>query len=148
MKLSEKINEAIKIAMKAQEKEKLLALRAVKSELLLKQTSGSSEEITDEEEIKILQKLVKQRKDAAEMYKSQDRIDLFDNEMKELAYIQEYLPKQLSDDDLTKIIQEIIAENGATSIKEMGKIIGLANKKLAGQAEGKVISEKVKQLLS
>jgi len=148
MSLFEKINDDLKAAMKAKEKEKLEALRAIKAQLLLAKTSeGASDEISEEAGIQILQKMVKQRKETAEIYKQQGRDDLYQIEMAEVSYITPYLPAQLSETELEKILKEIIAQTGATSVKEMGKVIGLANKQLQGKAEGKVIADKVKQLL-
>jgi uncharacterized protein YqeY len=149
MSLADKINNDIKEAMKAKQADRLAALRAIKSEILLAQTSeGAAGNISPETEIKIVQKLVKQRKDSAEIYKNSNRNDLYEKEMNELKFIELYLPAQLSDAELTEIIKKIISQTGASSIKDMGKVIGLANKEIAGRAEGKVISEKVKQLLS
>jgi len=148
MSLVDRINEDIKTAMREKNQPKLLALRAVKSELLLLQTSGSEVKITEEDEIKVLQKMVKQRKDSAEIFQSQNREELYQKEMQEVSYLEPYLPKQLTDEELTEVIKEYIAKTGATSVKEMGKVIGLANKELAGKAEGKLIAAKVKSLLS
>jgi len=148
MSLVDRINEDIKTAMREKNQPKLLALRAVKSELLLLQTSGSEVKITEEDEIKVLQKMVKQRKDSAEIFQSQNRDELYQKEMQEVSYLEPYLPKQLTDEELTEVIKEYIAKTGATSVKEMGKVIGLANKELAGKAEGKLIAAKVKSLLS
>ncbi len=149
MSLADKINNNIKEAMKAKQADRLAALRAIKSEILLAQTSeGAAGNISPETEIKIVQKLVKQRKDSAEIYKNSNRNDLYEKEMNELKFIELYLPAQLSDAELTEIIKKIVIQTGASSIKDMGKVIGLANKEIAGRAEGKVISEKVKQLLS
>jgi uncharacterized protein YqeY len=148
MGLFEQINTDIKLAMKAKEADKLEALRAIKSQLLLLKTSGSGKEITEQDEIQLLQKMVKQRKESAEIYKSQDREELYQKEISEAGFIQAYLPEQISDDELTKIIQEIIEETGAQSMKDMGKVMGMANKKLSGRAEGKAIADKVKQMLN
>ena len=149
MGLFEKINEDIKSAMKAKEADKLTALRAVKSELLLLKTSaGGKDTISEAEEIKVLQKMVKQRKDSAEIYKSQGRDDLFAKETAEAQYIQAYLPEQLSEEELTKTISAIIEKTGASGMKDMGKVMGTASKELAGKAEGKLIAAKVKELLS
>lgn len=149
MSLADKINNDIKEAMKAKQADRLAALRAVKSEILLAQTAaGGTGEITGEAEIKIVQKLVKQRKDSAEIFKNSGRIDLYDKEMVELKYIEAYLPAQMSDDELTAIVKKNIEQSGASSIKDMGKVIALVNKEVAGKAEGKVIAEKVKQLLT
>ena len=145
----EKINDDIKAAMKAKEKEKLNALRAIKSAFLLAKTeSGAKKELSDEEAIRIMQKLVKQRKDSAEIYKEQSRNELYDNEMNEAKYIEAYLPKQMSDEELTEKIKAIIEETGASSMKDMGKVMGKAMKELAGKADGKRISGKVKEILS
>jgi len=149
MGLFEKINKDIISAMKAKESEKLTALRAVKSELLLLKTAaGGKAEISEKEEVKVLQKMVKQRKDSAEIYKSQGRDDLYKKEMKEAEYIQAYLPEQMSDAELTNAVKEIIVKVGASSMKDMGKVMGIASKELAGKAEGRLIADKVKELLS
>ncbi|MFA6923573.1 MAG: GatB/YqeY domain-containing protein [Bacteroidales bacterium] len=143
--LVDKVNNDIKTAMLARERDKLEAIRAIKAALLLAQTSG--EAVTEETELKILQKLVKQRKESAEIYSSQNRQDLADKEIFEAEIIEKYLPKQLSEEELQKVIAEIISQNQITSIKEMGKAIGIANKQLAGKADGKSIAEMVKKLL-
>jgi uncharacterized protein YqeY len=149
MSLVEKINNDIKEAMKAKQADRLTALRAIKSEILLAQTSsGASGELSTDSEIKIVQKLVKQRKDSAEIFKNSNRTDLYEKEMGELKFIEQYLPVQMSDEELTAIIKNIIQQTGATSVKEMGKVIGLVNKEVAGKAEGKIIAEKVKMLLA
>lgn len=149
MGLFEQVNADIISAMKAKEKEKLASLRAIKSQLLLVKTSaGGSDEISDEEAIKLLQRMVKQRKDAAEIYKTQGRNDLYENEMTEVSYIQPYLPKQMSDSELTEAIKQIIEKVGASSMKDMGKVMGIASQELAGKTEGKLIAAKVKELLS
>ncbi len=149
MALFEQINKDIIAAMKAKEADKLTALRAVKSELLLLKTSaGGKDEISKEEEIKVLQKMVKQRKDSAEIYRTQNRQDLFEKEMAEAGYIQAYLPKQMTDEELTAAVSEIIKKTGAQSMKDMGKVMGVASKELSGKTEGKLIAAKVKELLS
>ena len=143
------ISEEIKKAMLTKDKVRLEALRGIKKELLEARTAkGAPEEITDEAAVTIMQKMVKQRKESAEIYVSQKRSDLAEPELEQIKVIQEFLPVQLSDEDLTAIIKEIIAETGATSIKEMGKVMAVATKRLAGSAEGRVVSEKVRQLLS
>jgi uncharacterized protein len=148
MSLEVKINEEIKQAMLARNKELLEALRAIKSALLLAKTDkGGDGGVAEDAEIKLLQKLVKQRRETAEIYLSQNRKDLADVEIFQADVIQKYLPEQMSDAELTGIIKDIIAETGATSIKDMGKVMGLASKKLAGKADNKAVSEKVKQLL-
>jgi uncharacterized protein len=149
MNLEEKINNDIKQAMLAKEKAKLEALRAVKSALLLAKTEkGGSEQMSEADEISILQKLVKQRKDAAEIYSKGDRSELAENEIFQANIIQEYLPEQMSEEEMESIIKEIIADLNAQSMKDMGKVMGKASQKLAGRADGKKIAEKVKQLLS
>jgi len=148
MGLFEQVNADIISAMKAKEKEKLASLRAIKSQLLLIKTSaGSKDEITEDEAIKLLQRMVKQRKDAAEIYKTQGREDLYKNEMSEVSYIKPYLPKQMSDEELTSAIKQIVDKLGANSMKDMGKVMGMASKELAGKTEGKLIAAKVKEIL-
>ncbi len=148
MNLTDKINNDIKEAMKAKQADRLMALRAVKSEILLAQTSeGASDTLSAETEIKILQKMVKQRKDSAEMFLKSGRQDLYEKEANEIQYIECYLPAQLSDEELTSIIKKVISETGASSIKDMGKVIGLVTKEVSGRAEGKVIAQKVKEIL-
>lgn len=146
MSLVDKINEDIKAAMLAKEKEKLEAIRAIKSALLLAQTSG--EAVSEETEIKLLQKLVKQRRESAEIYKTQNREDLLKAEIFQAEIIEAYLPKQMSKDEVKSVIAAIIKETGVTNVKEMGKIMGVASKQLAGKADNKTISEVIKELLS
>ncbi|WP_250632599.1 GatB/YqeY domain-containing protein [Rhodoflexus caldus] len=149
MSLKKRIEEDIKNAMKAQDKDKLRALRAIKSLILLAETAeGRSGELTPEEELKLLVKAAKQRKDSAEIYGQQGRTDLQAVELGELAVIEEYLPKKLSPDELKARLQEIIQRVGAASAKDMGKVMGVANKELSGQADGKDIAATVKELLS
>ncbi|MCQ2232123.1 MAG: GatB/YqeY domain-containing protein [Paludibacteraceae bacterium] len=149
MALFDQISEDIKKAMLAREKVKLEALRGVKKEFLEAKTAKNAEgELSDETAVKILQKMVKQRKDSAAIFTEQGRPELAEGELAEAAVIEAYLPKQMSDEELTAAIKEIIAEVGATSAKEMGKVMGVATKKLAGKAEGRLISEKVKTLLA
>ncbi len=148
MSLADKINNDIKEAMKAKQADRLLALRAIKSEILLAQTSGGATELNEEAEIKILQKLVKQRKDSAETYQKAGRTELYEKEIGEVAVIEEYLPAQLSESELVELINKVIADTGASSIKDMGKVIGVVNKQVSGRAEGKVIAQKVKEILS
>ena len=148
MGLFEQVNADIILAMKAKEKEKLASLRAIKSQLLLIKTSaGGKNEISEDEAIQLLQKMVKQRKDAAEIYKTQGRNDLYENEMAEVSYIQPYLPKQMTDEELTNAIKQIVNKVGANSMKDMGKVMGIASKELAGKTEGKLIAAKVKAIL-
>ena len=146
MSLVDKINADIKSAMLAKEKEKLEALRSVKSALLLAQSSG--EQVTEDTEIKLLQKLVKQRREAADIYKSQNREDLAMPEIFQADIIQKYLPAQMGEEEIKTIIKNIIAQTNASSVKDMGKVMGLASKELAGKADNKAVSDIVKQLLS
>ncbi len=149
MSLEKLINDDIKAAMLARDKQKLEALRAVKSAILLAKTDkGGAGEIEEDAEMKILQKLVKQRRESAEIYKQQGRAALAEEEIFQLAIIEKYLPAQVSEEEVKKIIREIIAETGAASIKDMGRVMGLATKKLAGQADNKLISGLVKELLN
>ncbi|MFC5283069.1 GatB/YqeY domain-containing protein [Pedobacter alpinus] len=143
------INQDIKTAMLAKEEITLRSLRAVKAALLLAKTEkGASQEITEDAEIKVLQKLVKQRKESADIYKSQQREDLYQIEVDEIKVIEKYLPQQLSQEELNTYIKGLIEKLNVTSVKEMGKIMGLANKELSGKADGKAISETIKSLLS
>ncbi len=148
MSLEVNIMSQMKEAMKAKNTIALEALRAIKSELLLAKTSGASEGLTESQEIALLQKLVKQRKEAAEQFKANARHELEEKELAQAEVIMQFLPKQLSAEELEAVIKEIIAEVGATSAKDMGKVMGAASAKLAGKAEGKLISEKVKDLLN
>ena len=138
----------MKEAMKTKDKVALESLRAIKSEMLLIQTkSAASEELTQDEEIKLLQKLVKQRKDSAAIYKEQGRDDLAEPELAQVEVISQFLPVQMSEEDVKKAVAEIIKSAGATSMKDMGNVMALASKELAGKADGKSISTVVKQLL-
>jgi uncharacterized protein YqeY len=148
MSLSTQIMDEMKNAMRAKATVALEALRAIKSELLLAQTSsGSKEEITEADEIKILQKLVKMRKDSASIFTSQNRPDLAEPELAQIAIIEKFLPAQLSEAEVEAVIAKIIAETGALGIASMGKVMGLATAQLGGTAEGKTISTIVKKLL-
>jgi uncharacterized protein YqeY len=149
MSLTTQIDQDIKQAMLAKDADKLRGLRAIKSALLLARTEkGAAEEITPEAETKVLQKLVKQRKESAEIYKTQNRDDLYQVEMQELEVIEAYLPKQMSHEKVEAYLKDLVARVGATSVKDMGKVMGAANKELAGKADGRTISEVVKQLLN
>lgn len=148
MELIDQITEDIKKAMLAKEKTVLDALRGIKKELLEAKTAkGSDGTVSEEMGTKILQKMVKQRKESAQIYTEQNRKELADKELEEAEIIARYLPKQLSDEELTTAIQTIISQVGATSAKDMGKVMGIATKQLSGKVEGKLISEKVKSLL-
>lgn len=146
MALEGKINADIKSAMLAKDAVKLESLRAVKSAILLLKTSP--EGYTDETELKALQKMVKQRKETADVYKTQNREDLAQVELSQAAVIEAYLPKQMSEDDIRKEITAIISSVGASSPADMGKVMGVATKQLAGKADGKIVSTIVKELLS
>lgn len=148
MNLETQIMAQLKEAMKAKNTVALEALRAVKSELLLAKTSGANGELSEDQEIALLQKLVKQRKEAAEQFEANERKELAEKELAQAEVIQQFLPAQLSDEELTAAITEIVAEVGATSPKDMGKVMGVASSKLAGKAEGKLISAKVKDILA
>lgn len=149
MNLFDKISEDIKKAMLAREKVRLEALRGVKKEFLEAKTAkGANGELTDETATKIMVKMVKQRKESAKIYEENNRPELAANELEEAVVIEEYLPKQLSPEELEAELKAIIAETGATGPKEMGKVMGVATKRLAGRAEGKLISAKVKELLA
>lgn len=149
MSLFETINEEIKSAMKARNQVRLETMRGIKKEFLeARSAKGSDGELTDDAAMKILVKMAKQRKETAEIYKTQNRPELAENELAEAAIIEEFLPKQMSEEELTAALQAIIAQVGATSAKEMGKVMGLATKQLAGKAEGRAISAKVKELLA
>jgi len=148
MSLQSKIMDVMKDAMRSKDTVALEALRAIKSELLLAQTAtGSKEEISEADEIKILQKLVKMRKDSAEIYTTQNRPDLAEPELAQITVIEQFLPAQLSEDEVEAIVSKIIAETGASGIASMGKVMGLASAQIGGQAEGKTISAIVKKLL-
>ncbi|WP_430615031.1 GatB/YqeY domain-containing protein [Flavobacterium sp. JP2137] len=149
MSLQAKIMDAMKSAMKAKDTVALESLRAIKSELLLAQTqSGAKEELTEDEEIKILQKLVKQRKDSAAIFTEQGRADLAEPELAQSAVIEQFLPEQLSDAEVEQIILKIIADGAYAGMGSMGQVMGLATKEVAGRADGKTISSLVKGLLT
>ena len=149
MSLFDQISEDIKKAMLAREKEKLEALRAAKSAFLHAKTEkGAAIELSDEQALKIIQKLVKQRKESAEIYKQQNREDLYKVEIAEAKYLEIYLPEQMGEEELTAILREVISETGASASSDMGKVMGIATKKLAGKADNKLIAQKVKELLS
>ena len=149
MSLIDKISESIKTSMKEKDIVSLESLRAVKSALLLAQTQkGNSTEISEDDEIKILQKLVKQRKESADIYISQNRSDLAEVEVNQYKIIERFLPKQMSVDEVEKIISDLINKTGASGMKDMGKIMGMASKQLSGMADGKTISNIVRAKLS
>ena len=149
MSLENKIMEAMKIAMKNKDQSTLAALRAVKSELILAKTSGNtSEEFSEAEENKLLQKLVKQRKDSAAIFSEQNREDLAQPELDQAAVISTFLPEQMTEAAVEKVVVEVITQTGASSMKDMGKVMGIVNGKLGGKADGKTISGIVKRILS
>jgi hypothetical protein len=148
MSLEERINEDIKKAMLAKEKEKLNALRAIKAAILLLKTSGENIVITEDMEFKTLQKLAKQRRDSAELYHAQNREDLYTEEITQLSYINEYLPKLLTTEEILEQVKAIAEEHAIADMKEMGKLMGLCSKAMAGKADNKVISEVVKSYLA
>lgn len=148
MSLEQKINDEIKSAMLARNAERLEALRAVKAALLLEKTKeGSVGDITEESEVKILQKLVKQRRESAEIYAGAKRQDLAQKELFEASVIETFLPEQMSEEEVTEIIRKIVSQTGATSVKDMGKVMGAATKELAGKADNRMISGIVKGIL-
>ena len=149
MSLEQKVMAALKTAMLAKDEAALRSLRAIKAAILLSKTSeGGSGELNEEDEIKLLQKLVKQRKDSLEIYQKQSRADLAKKEEEEIAIIEKFLPDQMSAEELRTEVKKIIAEVGAVSPADMGKVMGIATKKLAGKANGKTISTTVKELLN
>lgn len=147
MTLEEKINTELKAAMLAKDEAALRALRAVKSAILLAKTSGGGT-ISAEDEMKMLQKLVKQRKESLEIYQNQNRADLAKAESEEIAVIEKFLPKQMGEDEIREELKKIIAQTGAASAADMGKVMGVASKHFAGKADNKVVSQLVKQLLN
>jgi len=149
MNLEQKVMAELKTAMLAKDEKALRSLRAIKAAILLVKTSeGFGGELKEEDEIKLLQKLVKQRKDSLEIYQQQNRTDLAQKEQEEIEVIEKFLPKQLSVDELKILVTKIIAEVGANSAADMGKVMGAATKQLAGKADGKTISTVVKELLA
>lgn len=148
MALEQKINEDLKTAMKAKDQVALRSIRAIKSAILLSKTDGSGKQLDDASEIKMLQKLIKQRQDSYDIFVKQNREDLASVEKEEIDVISKYLPQQLSVEEITPIIKEIINSTGAESMKDMGKVMGMASAKLAGKTDGKTISTIVKKLLT
>lgn len=146
MALEEKINADIKAAMLAKDQQKLEAIRGIKAALLLLKSSGKP--VTEDDEIKALQKMVKQRKESADIYQQQNRKDLADVELFQISVIEQYLPKQMSEDEVRAALAQIISQVGASSPADMGKVMGVATKQLAGKADGKVIAAMVKEMLA
>ena len=148
MSLQKEVMEQIKAAMRSKDKVSLEALRALKSAFLLANTSGDKVELSEEDEIRIVQKLIKQRKDSAALYLEQNRNDLADPELAQASVLEQFLPKQMSKEELKEAIAEIVQKTGANSMKDMGRVMGMASKQFAGKADGKAISGIVKELLS
>ncbi len=149
MSLQDKVMAEMKAAMKAKDSAKLEALRAVKGAILMANTESASKEgLTEDEENKLLQKLVKQRKDSAQIYKEQGREDLAEPELQQAAVIEQFLPEQMSEEEIEVEVDKIIAETGASGMQDMGKVMGMASGKLAGRADGKTISGIVRKKLS
>jgi len=147
MSLEERINQDLKEAMKAKDDVALRGIRAIKAAILLEKTSGAKHDLAQDVEMKILQKLVKQRRESLDIYEKNGREDLAKTEREEIAIIERYLPQQLSEAELRSEIQAIVTATGASSMKDMGKVMGMATKKLAGRADGKAVSDIVKELL-
>ena len=148
MSLEQQISKGIMEAMKAKEPVRLQTLRNIKKDIIEAKTAGTEiAELPDADVVKIIAKLAKQGSDSAEIYRQQNRADLAEEELAQVAVMQEFLPRQLSPEELTEAVRAVIAEVGATSVKEMGKVMGVASKRLAGQADGKDISAKVRELL-
>ena len=149
MNFQDQLNSKLKSAMREKNKVALESLRAIKSAMLLLQTQSGAKETPDDNEItKLLQKLVKQRKESASIYREQGRVDLAEPEEAQISIISQFLPEQLSAEEVEKVIDEVIQLVGATTMKDMGKVMGMANKKMAGKADGKIIAEIVKKRLS
>ena len=147
MSLKDRINQDLKTAMKAKDQMTLRGIRAIKAAILLAETDGSGKALDEQREIGLLQKLVKQRKDSLDIYEKQDREDLASKEREEIEVISRYLPEQLDESKIQELVQEIIAQVGATGMKDMGKIMGMATSKLAGRADNKTVAGIVRQLL-
>ena len=148
MSLFDNVSNDIKEAMLARQKTRLEALRAIKAAFLLAKTETGAENLPAEQELKILQRMIKQRKESAAIYKAQNRMDLYQNEVNEAVVIEEYLPQQVSEEEIARIIKQIIQQVGATSLKDMGKVMGAAGKELSGKADNKIVAEKVKEILA
>jgi len=147
MNIFDQVSDDIKSAMLARQKIRLEALRAIKTAFILAKAETGAESLPPEQELRILQKMIKQRKESADIYQEQNRIDLYQKEIDESAVIEEYLPKQLSEVEIVLTIKQIIQQVGASTIKDMGKVMGAASKELSGRADNKLVAEKVKELL-
>jgi uncharacterized protein len=148
MNLFDKVSNDIKEAMLARQKVRLEALRAIKAAFILAKTETGASELPPEQELKILQKMIKQRRESADIYKAQNRLDLYQQEVDEASVIEQYLPGQLSVTEITAILTRIIEQVGATSTKDMGKVMAAAGKELSGKADNRMVAEKVKEILS
>lgn len=148
MTLEEKVQKKMVAAMKAKDKDQLRTLRAIKSELLLLKTDGSGDEVDEAKELKLIQKMVKSRQESLEIYQKENREDLAEKEAIEIEHIKDFLPAQLSAEEVTTAITAIIQETGASSMADMGKVMGIAQQKIGGQADGKTIAQIVKQVLA
>ena len=148
MSLQENVNEQLKAAMKAKDTVALESLRAIKTAIMMTQTQAGAKELTSDDEIKLVQKLVKQRKDSAEIFRQQGRVDLAEPEEAQIKIIEQFLPEQLDETAITEIVAAIIAKTGAAGMQDMGKVMGMASKAMAGKADGKTISSIVRQKLS
>jgi len=148
MSLFDKVSKDIQEAMKAGQKVRLEALRAIKTAFILAKTETGAAELPPDQELKILQKMIKQRKESADIYKAQNRMDLYQQEADEASVIEQYLPGQLSEEEITTILQRIIVQVGAASPKDMGKVMAAAGKELSGKADNRMVAEKVKEMLS
>lgn len=148
MSLQEQLTEQLKTAMKAKDTVALESLRAIKSAILLAQTQAGAKDLTADDEIKLVQKLVKQRKDSAEIFRQQGRVDLAEPEEAQIKVIEQFLPEQLDEAAIAKIVDTIISQTNAEGMKDMGKVMGMASKQMAGKADGKIISTIVRQKLT
>lgn len=148
MSLQEQVTEQLKVAMKAKDSVALESLRAIKSAILLAQTQAGAQDLTSDDEIKLIQKLVKQRKDSAEIFRQQGRNDLAEPEEAQIKIIEQFLPEQLDEESIAKVVDEIITQTNAEGMKDMGKVMGMATKAMSGKADGKTISAIVRQKLA
>lgn len=148
MSLQEQVTEQLKVAMKAKDSVALESLRAIKSAILLAQTQVGAQDLTSDDEIKLVQKLVKQRKDSAEIFRQQGRNDLAEPEEAQIKIIEQFLPEQLDEESIAKVVDEIITQTNAEGMKDMGKVMGMATKAMSGKADGKTISAIVRQKLA
>ena len=148
MTIEEQINEDMKAAMKEKDQVRLAAVRAIKAQILLAKTSGKTDSVTDADVLSILQKMTKQRQESIDIYSQQGRQDLVDEETKQLSFIKAYLPAQISEAEMEAVVKQVIAQTGASSIKDMGKVMKAANAQLAGKAESKTVADIVKKCLN